>query len=173
MKEAPGRWPGASSLHTSSGGRTRTPNDWTRTSCVANSTTPEGGAETLPGAVARSHVGGLIARDRLVDLLFDLVVDVLDVVEVAQPVEADDAADRHRRRLLDQGDERPALAAGRHGRVQTDLLGDRLHPQGVVAVGHQHDLREAAVAQDLARRRERLPRVATLHLEEQGLVGHT
>ena len=31
-----------------SGGRTRTPNNWTRTSCVADYTTPEGGACTLP-----------------------------------------------------------------------------------------------------------------------------
>src|ERR671917_1215742 len=166
MKEAPGRWPGASSLHTSSGGRTRTPNDWTRTSCVANYTTPEGGAETLPGAVTRSHVGRLIGRDGLVDLLLDLVVDV------DQAVEADDAADGHGRRLLYQRRRRTARPAGRHRRVETELLRDRLHPQGVVAVGHQHDPGEVAVAQDVARGGERLPRVAALHLEQQVLVGH-
>ena len=38
-----------------SGGRTRTPNDWTRTSCVAYYTTPEGGRLNLPARPVASH----------------------------------------------------------------------------------------------------------------------
>src|SRR5216683_1301358 len=48
-----------------SGGRTRTPNDWTRTSCVADYTTPEG-RPTLPEALAggaQTGEGGVAAED--------------------------------------------------------------------------------------------------------------
>src|SRR5215218_7361407 len=41
----------------SSGGRTRTPNDWTRTSCVANYTTPEGGPRRASMMVAGADRG--------------------------------------------------------------------------------------------------------------------
>ena len=38
-----------------SGGRTRTPNNWTRTSCVADYTTPEGGTGRLANPPADAH----------------------------------------------------------------------------------------------------------------------
>jgi hypothetical protein len=42
-------------LSVCSGGRTRTPNDWTRTSSVTDYTTPEGGADTLSARRRAAH----------------------------------------------------------------------------------------------------------------------
>src|SRR5436190_7467496 len=40
-----------------SGGRTRTPNDWTRTSSVTDYTTPEGGSEHVTWSRATARLG--------------------------------------------------------------------------------------------------------------------
>ena len=45
---------------------------------------------------------------------------------------------------------RQERVGGRHGGVEADLLGDRLHPVGVVVVGDQHDRVGVAVLRGTA-----------------------
>ena len=45
---------------------------------------------------------------------------------------------------------RQERVGGRHGGVEADLLGDRLHPVGVVVVGDQHDLVGASLGEEAA-----------------------
>src|SRR5262245_7413093 len=152
-----------------SGGRTRTLNDWTRTSSVADYTTPEGGSDTLPSRRHGSHVPSarwVVGRDRRLDLVLDVVVDV------DEPPVADDPADRHRPGLLDVAAQAATLVARRHRGVEAQLAGDLPGPEGVVAAGDEHGPAHVAVAQDASGGPQRLPRVLALVLPQDVRVGH-
>ena len=138
------------------GGRTRTPNDWTRTSSVADYTTPEGGRHpTRRSRPIARRLPRVPALRWWSPAVLDLVVDVDQAVE-----ESDDTAERHRGRLFRVVAEATAPAAGRHRRVQSEVAGDGLDPQGVVAVGHQHHPGHVPVPQDAGGGGERLHELA-------------
>src|SRR3954470_21386814 len=96
----------------SSGARTRTPNNWTRTSCVAYYTTPESGPGRLPARPTGPHT-------------------VDGAVEPHQPPISHDAPGRHGQRLTGHVAQLGGLALGRRpGRRgvtgEADLGGDVL-----------------------------------------------
>src|SRR6476620_531920 len=88
-----------------SGGRTRTPNDWTRTSCVTDYTTPEW-ADGHDSNWTRRRAHGVRPLGRGLP------------VEVVEPALADQPTDGDRAGLSEQGRQAGGTRSGRHLRMQ-------------------------------------------------------
>ena len=131
------------------GARNRTLNNRTRICCVASYTTPQW-SDRRVYPPRRGRPPGFRA---------ELVADQPDSArDVAQPVEADDPADRHagRPRTPRAGttsSRSPRWSASATRCVETHLLGDQLAAQRVVRVGHEQHLVEALGGEHVGRLR--------------------